>query len=63
MKLAIFILALMVTIQAASPPLFDYSFHVTFDETVTVNKTVYKGVGQTFYDPKGNRERVDRTNG
>lgn len=63
MKFYIILLALLSVFLAVSPPIYNYAFHINFDEAVTVNKTVYRVNGQTFYDPKNNRERVDRANG
>lgn len=63
MKTYFLLFALVCAFIAISPPIYDYAFHITFDEAVTVNKTVYRVNGQTFYDPKNNRERVDRVNG
>lgn len=57
------LLALVTVLLAVNPPLYDYAYHITFDEAFTINKTVYRVNGQTFYDPKNNRERVDRVNG
>lgn len=63
MKFYIILLALISLFLAVDPPIYNYAFHINFDEAVTVNKTVYRVNGQTFYDPKNNRERVDRANG
>lgn len=63
MKFYILLLAILSVILAVSPPNYNYAFHINFDESVAVNKTVYRVNGQTFYDPKNNRERVDRANG
>ena len=64
MRLVLLSLALTVSSLALSPPIYDYAFHVNFDETVVApNKTQYKVNGQTFYDPKNNKQRVDRVNG
>ena len=64
MKLILLIFAISSLCVAVSPPTYDYSFHINFDETVIApNRTQYKVNGQTFYDPKSNRQRVDRVNG
>jgi hypothetical protein len=63
MRLVLLLLALAATFLAVSPPNYDYGYHITFDEAVIVNKTTYRVNGQTFYDPKNNRQRVDRING
>lgn len=53
----------MLAFSAPTPPIYNNSFHITFDETYVVNSTHYRVNGQTFYDPINKRERVDRTNG
>jgi hypothetical protein len=63
MRQILLLLALAVAFLAASPPNYNYAYHIAFDEAFTVNKTVYRVNGQTFYDPANNRERVDRVNG
>lgn len=63
MKLLLAMIVLICAVSAVSPPNYNYSFHITFDEAYTINSTVYRVNGQTFYDPKNNRERVDRANG
>ena len=45
------------------PPIFNYSYQVSFDVTVIHNKQEYHSIGQEFYDPANNRERVDLANG
>ena len=62
--LSILVLALCVGVLSdPSPPLYDFSYYSSFDDTFVVNGTNYEVNGQQFYDPKNNRERVDRTNG
>jgi hypothetical protein len=63
MKLYILLVALICTALSVSPPIYDYAYHITFDEAATINQTVYRVNGQEFYDPNNNRERVDRVNG
>lgn len=63
MKICIILLTLVWFTLAVSPPIFNYAFHISFDEAVTVDKTVYRVNGQMFYDPKNNKERIDRANG
>jgi len=63
MKIILLFIALLAGIMAVTAPNYNYAFHIAFDETVIQNSTAYKVNGQTFYDPKNNRERVDRTNG
>lgn len=57
------LLLLGISSLAIEPPVYNFSYHVTFDEIFVVNKTNYEVNGQTFYDPINNRERVDRVNG
>lgn len=40
------ILALIILLQAKSPPIFNYSYHVTFEETVIRNKEQFHIKGQ-----------------
>jgi len=54
---------LIFTVTAVDPPVYNFSYHIAFDETYTVNKSSYEVNGLLFYDPINNRERVDRTNG
>lgn len=49
--------------QAATPPTYNFSYHITFDETFTSAGTSHVNSGQVFYDPLNNRQRTDRTNG
>lgn len=63
MKICIILLTLVWFTLAVSPPIFNYAFHINFDEAVTVNKTMYRVNGQMFYDPNNNKERIDRANG
>jgi hypothetical protein len=60
---AITIISIVAVIYSKSPPVFNYSYQVGFDETVIRNKQEYHTLGQEFYDPVKNRERVDRANG
>ena len=62
MKIVIF-LALVCTLFAATPPIFNYQFHVTFEQEVPYNNTRHINYGQKYYDPIKNRQRVDRDNG
>ena len=63
MKIVICLLAILAVILCKDAPLYDYAYRISFDEAVVENKTQYKVNGQMFYDPKNNRERVDRSNG
>lgn len=63
LKICLLSLLLIFSFQIKSPPLFNYSYHVTFDETVILNKEQFHVKGQEFYEPSKNRERVDRENG
>lgn len=58
--LVLFILGLVF---AVDPPNYNYPFHITFDEEFITEKGRYTVNGQTYYDPRNNRERVDRANG
>lgn len=49
------LLFLSVGCLAIDPPVYNFSFHVTFDEIFVVNNTNYEVNGQTFYDPLNNR--------
>lgn len=55
MKICIILLTLVWFTLAVSPPIFNYAFHINFDEAVTFNKTLYRVNGQMFYDPKNNK--------
>lgn len=57
------IVAFISATTAVTPPIYNYSFHTTFDEVYNINSTAYRGNGQIFYDPKNNRQRFDRNNG
>lgn len=59
----IFIALCFVALTDPSPPIYDYSFYTSFDDTFVIDGTSYQVNGQEFYDPKNNRQRVDRTNG
>lgn len=65
MKISTLILLALVLgcIDCKDPPVYDYPFHITFDDIYIIANITYRVNGQTFYDPKNNRERVDRTNG
>lgn len=63
MKIIILFVALLGIITTVNPPIYDYPFSIFFDETFIKDSTAYKVNGQTFYDPRNNRQRVDRTNG
>ena len=49
--------------QAKTPPIFNYSYQVNFEETFYSKKGEAKTTGKLFYDPLNNRERVDWANG
>lgn len=51
----ILLLFLIASCLAIDPPVYNFSFHVTFDEIFVVNNTNYEVNGQTFYDPINNR--------
>jgi hypothetical protein len=55
MKTIILFIALLAVALAVSPPIYNYAYSITFDETFIQNSTAYKVNGQTFYDPKNNR--------
>ncbi len=57
------VFATITIITSKSPPVFNYSYQVTFQETVIRNKIPYYTQGQEFYDPFKKRERVDWANG
>jgi hypothetical protein len=63
MKLILLLLAVSAIVVAKDPPIYDYAYSISFDETVVDSKTSYKVSGKLFYDPTNNRERVDRSNG
>ncbi len=46
MKLYILLVALICTALSVSPPIYDYAYHITFDEAATINQTVYRVNGQ-----------------
>ncbi len=45
-KVLVFSLCLAATIYSKSPPVFNYSYQVPFDETVIRNKVAYHVKGQ-----------------
>ena len=64
MQKDIIIFVVILTIAyTKSPPVFNYSYQTTFEETVIRNKIAYHTPGQLFYDPFKSRERVDWANG
>ena len=56
-------LIIAVLAQTRSPPTFNYSYQVSFEETFYKKGGSFKTTGQVFYDPFNNRERVDWDNG
>jgi hypothetical protein len=63
MKLILLLLALSAAVLAKDPPIFDFAYSISFDETVVAKPTSYHINGKLFYDPTNVRQRVDRTNG
>lgn len=57
------VLLLVYAGQSKSPPVFNYSYQISFDVGVIRNQQEYHTMGQEFYDPLNNRERVDLANG
>ena len=57
------LITLAVGCLAVDPPIYNFSYHITFDDIFVVNGTNYEVNGQQFYDPVNNRERIDRVNG
>ena len=51
----IFIALCFVALTDPSPPIYDYSFYTSFDDTFVIDGTSYQVNGQEFYDPKNNR--------
>lgn len=51
----IVIAALLCFVLAIDPPVYNFAYHINFDESWIVNKTIYEVNGQVFYDPKNNR--------
>lgn len=63
MKILLLVLAFAAVSLSVNPPVYNYSYHIAFDQAYTVNSTVYRVNGQKYYDPANNRERTDRANG
>lgn len=63
MKSTVLLACLIAFVLAVDPPIYNYAYKVSFDESWIVDKTTYRVNGQEFYDPANNRERVDRSNG
>ena len=65
MKTIVIIILSGIVIQTIGkiPPIFNYSYQVSFTETLSKQKRIQSTTGQLFYDPIKNRERVDWTNG
>ena len=59
----VLILVLLAIVNSIDAPIYNYSYHIAYDETFVIDSVNYKVNGQKFYDPVNNRERVDRTNG
>lgn len=57
------VLACLALSLDPTPPLYNYAFKVSFDETYVINSTQYTVNGGTYYDPAKNRERIDRATG
>lgn len=53
--IVVFLAILYTALCDPSPPLYNFSYHVTFDDTFIVNDTKYQVNGQEFYDPLNNR--------
>jgi hypothetical protein len=47
--------AICFTAFAAEPPVYNFSYHITFDDTFIVDNKSYTVNGQEFYDPINNR--------
>lgn len=54
---------LCVCCLSVDPPTYNFSYHITFDETFTSENKTFEVNGQTYYDPLNNRQRWDRVNG
>jgi hypothetical protein len=54
---------IILTLQAKTPPIYNYSYYASFDETNIINGAGYTVKGQQFYDPINNKERIDYVNG
>ena len=62
MKIVV-ILLIVYQVACKTPPIFNYSYQVSFTETLEKQKRMQSTTGQLFYDPIKNRERVDWENG
>ena len=52
MKLLLFLIVLAISVD---PPIYNYSYSISFDESYHLNQTTYSINGKYFYDPKANQ--------
>jgi len=57
------LLTVLVVADRKNPPIFNYSYQVSFVETFLKNTVNYTTTGRLFYDPINKRERVDWDDG
>lgn len=60
---SLMLLLLLVAISSRSPPIFNYSYQVSFIETKNAGSKSHNTRAQFFYDPLNDRERIDRQTG
>ncbi len=49
------LIVLLVGVLAVDPPVYNYAYHISYDETFVVDKVAYRVNGQKYYDPANNR--------
>lgn len=54
-SLIVVFLVILYTALCVDPPNYNFSYHITFDDTFIINDTKYQVNGQEFYDPINNR--------
>ena len=61
--IALLLIVAITAVVAKDPPVYDYAWSISFDQLLIKDHTLYTINGKAFYDPKNDRERVDRVNG